>query len=166
MGVKITDPKQRRKITRGLEEMKRKRGQLITWALEIEELLEGILSRYFRRGATGEEIAFFEAGILRDLHFEKKIQIFEKVIKKEKYDPQKIKTIMTAIREVQNMRNKGGHWRHLVFLDSGKIVFRKKHELNPQDLLNIDKKRLKKVEQSKETAFQGIVKFHQWFHSK
>lgn len=166
MGVKITNLQQKQKINEELEEMKRKRGQLITWALEIEELLEGILSRYFRKGASPEDITFFENEVLRSLPFEQKVQLFEKVIKHEKYDPQKIKSIIDAVKEVQHIRNKAGHWRVLVFLASGKVVLRKKQEFEPQELLDIDDKMLKNIENYKELGFQEIIKFHQWYHAK
>ena len=166
MGVKIINLEQRQRLDKELEELKRKRGQLITWALEIEELLEGILSRYFRKGTTGEDIEFFETEILRNLSFEQKIQIFEKVIKKEGYDAQKIHIIKKAIKEVQNARNKAGHWRVLAFLESGKVVLRRKHELESRGMLDLDERMLKNIEHSKEVAFQKILEFHQWFHSK
>ena len=165
MGILNNNSEEWKKMTEGLEEVKKKRGQIITWALEIEELLEGILSNYFMKGTTPESRAFFEVEIMRNMNFEQKVQIFEKVAHREKYDSDKLSLIIKAIKNIQDKRNKVAHWRTLSFLQTGEVLLRKKNEIEKKEMLSLSKEILEKLEMDKEIAFQEIIIFHQWFQS-
>lgn len=165
MGILNNNSEEWKKMTEGLEEVKKKRGQIITWALEIEELLEGILSNYFMKGATPKSREFFEVEIMRNMNFEQKVQIFEKVAHREKYDSNKLSLIIKAIKNIQDKRNKVAHWRTLSFLQTGEVLLRKKNEIEKKEMLSLSKEILEKLEMDKEIAFQEIIIFHQWFQS-
>ena len=166
MSVIINNPEKEEKLNKELEEIKRKRGQIITWALEIEDLLEGILSNYFMKNANPENRDFFEIEVMREMNFEKKVQLFEKAAKKEKYKLEELPNIIKAIKNIQEMRNKATHWRTLAYLQSGEVRLRRKNEISREEMLSLNNEVLNKLEENKEFAFQEIIKFHQWHYRK
>ena len=166
IGKTLFDMEKNKKMNKNLDKIKKYRGQIITWALEIEDLLERILSNYFMRDTNNlEDMAYFEVEIMRELGFDKKIQIFNKIAKREKYPNKKLSLIMKAIQNIQNMRNKVAHWRPLAYFDTGKVFLRYKDEMEQKEMLSLDNQLLKNLKSDKETAYQEIVKFYQWFHS-
>jgi len=165
--LNLASGEMREQIKSQLEEIKKKRGQIITWALETEELLEGILTNYFmRHNQEKEKTQFFEVEVIRGMKFDTKVQILEKVLKQEKYDKEKLLLIIKVIQNIQQMRNKAAHWRNLVFLKSGEVKLRKKSEISKEEMLSLSDEMLNKLEEDKETAFQEIIKFHNWSWDK
>ena len=156
--------KKRKEINKKLEEIKIKRGQIITWALEIEELLEGVLTNYFINPYEGKT-KIFEVEVMRDMKLESKIQLLGKVFEKEGYDHKKSKDITLLIKNIQEARNRAAHWRVLVFLESGEVKLRKKQSLK-DDMLSLTDEMLKKLEEDKEKVFQEIIEFNQWLGKK
>lgn len=165
--LKLASDENREQIKSQLEEIKRKRGQIITWCLEIEELLEGILTNYFmRNNQAKEKIQFFEVEIMKEMRFENKVKLFGKVLDEEKYDLEKSKEIISKIKNIQQMRNKAAHWRLLVFLQSGEVRLRKKGELLKEDMMILSDEMLNKLEDDKENIFQEVIKFYRYSWDK
>lgn len=160
----LAPEEERDKINKKLEEIKRKRGQIITWALEIEELLEGLSTNYFINPFTNKT-KFFEVEVMRDMKFETKKQVFKKILEKENYDIETSKKIILLIENIQNMRNKVAHWRILVFLEKGDVKLRKKQSLE-EEMLSLTDDMLKKLEEDKEKVFQEVIKFNRWIGEK
>ena len=162
--LNLAPEEERVKINEKLEEIKVKRGQIITWALEIEELLEGILTNYFINPFS-KKTKFFEVEVMRDMKFETKKQIFQKILENEKYGNEDSKKIVSLIQNIQEMRNKVAHWRILVFLQKGEVKLRKKQSLE-DEMLSLTDEMLKKLEEDKEQVFQGVIKFSRWLGEK
>ena len=162
--LNLAPEEERVKINEKLEGIKVKRGQIITWALEIEELLEGILTNYFINPFS-KKTKFFEVEVMRDMKFETKKQIFQKILENEKYENEDSKKIVSLIQNIQEMRNKVAHWRILVFLQKGEVKLRKKQSLE-DEMLSLTDEMLKKLEEDKEQAFQETIQFNRWFWAK
>lgn len=160
----LTSEENRKQIEVKLEEIKNKRGQIITWGLEIEELIEGILTNYFIK-FDNKKIQFFEVEVMRDMKFESKTQLFERILEKEEYDSEKSKKIISLIRNIQQARNKVAHWRILVFLQKGEVKLRKK-QLLEDEMLSLTDEMLKKLEADKEQVFQEVIQFNRWLWDK
>ena len=160
----LTSEEDRKQIEDKLEEIKKKRGQIITWGLEVEELLEGILTNYFIK-FDNKKIQFFEVEVMRDMKSESKTQLFEKILEKELYDNEKSKKIISLIRNIQQARNKVAHWRTLVFLQRGEVKLRKK-QLLEDEMLSLTDEMLKKLEEDKEQVFQEVIQFNRWLWDK
>ncbi len=161
----LTSENNRKQIEVKLEEIKKKRGQIITWSLEVEELLEGVLTNYFIR-VDNKKIQFFEIEVMRSMKFDIKVQLFEKILMNEGYDNERSKKIISMIRNVQQARTKAAHWRNLVFLQKGEVRLRKKSEFLEEETLSLSDEMLKKLEEDKEYVFQEVIKFNRWFWDK
>jgi hypothetical protein len=160
----LAPEEERNKINEKLEDIKQKRGQIITWALEIEELLEGILTNYFINPYT-KKAKFFEVEIMRDMKFETKKQIFQKILEKENYENEISKKIISLIQNIQKMRNKVAHWRIFVFLQKGEVKLRKKQSLE-DEMFSLTPEMLIELEKDKENIFQEAIKFNRWLGEK
>ena len=161
----LANKENRKQIESKLDEIKSKRGQIITWGLEIEELLEGILTNYFIR-FDSRRIKFFEVEVMRDMKFDNKVQLFERVLIMENYDNEISKKIVSSIKNVQQARNKAAHWRNLVFLQKGEVKLRKKREILEEETISLSNEMLSKLEEDKELAFQEVIKFNMWLWDK
>ena len=79
MGIIGTNSKEWKRLYENTSEINKRRGTIISFALEIEDTLEGVLSSYLMKESTPEKREFFEVEVLRPRRFEEKIQIFEKI---------------------------------------------------------------------------------------
>lgn len=163
--VHLAPKEKRERIDAELEEIKRKRGQIITWSLEVEELLEGILTNFFMRNDS-KKAKIFEVEMMRRMKFDAKVQLFEKVLLEEGYDKEKRKKIKISIGNLQKARTKAAHWRILVFLQKGEVRLRERNELLEQETISLSDDMLKKLEEDKEYLLQEIIRFYRWSWDK
>lgn len=100
------------------DEFNRNVGKILQAAMNTEHNLDYFLASYFVKPKSteknfftlaSEKMGFFTDSILNQLEFEQKIVIIQDICKK-KGDPPKLKETLTAIRFIQNTRNKVAHW--------------------------------------------------------
>jgi len=79
MGIIGTNSKEWKRLYENTSEINKRRGTIISFALEIEDMLEGVISAYLMKDSDAKKREFFEVEVLRPRRFEEKIQIFEKI---------------------------------------------------------------------------------------
>lgn len=166
MGIIGTNPEEWKRLEAGVSEINRKRGAIIALFLEIEDTLEGVLSSYLMKEASSEKREFFEVEIMRSKGFEEKVQIFEKVCKKDSFDSETLSRTLNAIKSVQKLRNRVAHWRNFSILETGEIFLRKKNEIKTEKMLSLSAGILKEMEENTVIAKQGIIAFHHWHYTR
>src|SRR3989338_2283846 len=100
MGIIGTNSEEWKRLEANTSEINRKRGTIISFALEVEDMLEGVISSYLMKEATAEKREFLEVEIIRQRGFEEKIQIFEKICKKERFNEEKLYDILRTIKSI------------------------------------------------------------------
>ena len=166
MGIIGTNSKEWKRLYENTSEINKRRGTIISFALEIEDTLEGVLSSYLMKESTPEKREFFEVEVLRPRRFEEKIQIFEKICKKERFNEEKLYDILRTIKSIQTIRNKVAHWRNFSILQTGKVFLRKKNERETQEMLVLTDDLLREIEDSTAIAKKGMADFHQWHYTR
>jgi hypothetical protein len=165
MGVISTDSEEWKRLDARVEEINKRRGCIIALALEIEDMLEGVISSYLMKEATPEKKDFFELEVMRPKGFEEKIQIFEKICKKELFDTAVLRRTLQTMKSVQEIRNKVAHWRTLSFLQTGEVYLRYKDELEKEKMFSLTLELLGEIEKKTIIAKQGMVEFHHWHYT-
>ena len=164
MGIIGTNSEEWKRLEANTAEINRRRGTIISFALEVEDMLEGVISSYLMKEATAEKREFFEVEVIRQRGFEEKIQIFEKICKKEKFNEEILSGILLAVKSIQTIRNKVAHWRNFSILQTGKVFLRKKNERETQEMLVLTDDLLREIEDSTAIAKRGMADFHQWHY--
>ena len=165
MGIIGTDSEEWKKLEANTSEINRRRGVIISFALEIEDMLEGVISSYLMKEATAEKREFFEVEVIRQKGFEEKIQTFEKICENERFNKEILDGILQAIKSIQTIRNKVAHWRNFSILQTGEVFLRKKNERETQEMLMLTEDLLRDIEDNTAIAKKGIADFHQWHYS-
>src|SRR3989344_3414919 len=111
MGIIGTNSEEWKRLEANTAEINRRRGTIISFALEVEDMLEGVISSYLMKEATAEKREFFEVEVIRQRGFEEKIQIFEKICENERFNEEILSGILLAVKSIQTIRNKVAHWR-------------------------------------------------------
>ena len=164
MGIIGTNSKEWKRLYENTSEINKRRGTIISFALEIEDMLEGVISAYLMKDSDAKKREFFEVEVLRPRRFEEKIQIFEKICEKESFDEEILDSILQAIKSIQTIRNKVAHWRNFSILQTGEVFLRKKNERETQEMLMLTEDLLREIEDSTAIAKRGMADFHQWHY--
>lgn len=82
-------------------------GEILGLAVNVEEHLDLFLSHYFC--GYNQKSNLIQDEIFQNLNLDRKIKIFEKVCKFEKFDQKKLKQTINDIRFIQKIRNKIAH---------------------------------------------------------
>lgn len=138
-------------------------GKIVSMALHIEDTLEFFISNYFIK-PQNQKTFFFDNLILKKMNFEKKIEIFKEICKREKFDKTKFNEVLSYISVVQKMRNNFAHQQ--VIIDPSKkeiLIGNRKKSL----LVQLDsEKTLKKVEENKKKALDIIIEFYHKYYKE
>lgn len=138
-------------------------GRIISKALHIEDYLEFFISNYFIKPQNLKTF-FLNNYIIQDLSMEKKIVLFDKICKREKFDKKKTNEALVSIRIVQETRNNFAH-QQVIFNPSNKEIHlgnRRKGFLPP---LNVQEK-FREVEDETSKAIQIIVEFYEKYQKE
>jgi len=136
-------------------------GEILSMALSVEYNLDFFISKYFCDPKTDKDFLLRDLILIERLGFERKVQIFEGICKKAKIDEEEFKKVAKSMRYVQKIRNKVAHYEACiggspvgVTLQTRKREKRKEDELKPTDEL------IKKVDDERMSAIQGLTKIY------
>ena len=87
----------------------RRSGEILRIAVNVEAELELFLSTYFC-GLSSYKNNIFEDEILLNMGFERKISLFKKICKYEKFDQKRLAGIIDDFNFVKEIRNKIAHF--------------------------------------------------------
>ena len=142
-----------------LDDFNRMCGEILRLSLNVESSLEFFIENYFCYPQSHKTF-YFHDFILVNLSFERKIQIFKKICKKEEVEEENLEKIIKNIRYVQRIRNKIAHFEsHILKNKVIKLKSRKSVKFIEDDL-KIDKNLLNEIRSKKESAINGINKIH------
>jgi len=138
-------------------------GKIVSMVLHIEDTLEFFISNYFIK-PQNQKTFFFDNLIIKDMGFQKKIDVFKEICKREKFDEDKFKEVLSCIGIVQNIRNDFAHQQVIISPNEKKISIgnRKKSTLFPLD----SEKTLKEVEENKKKALDIIIEFYYKYYKE
>ena len=132
-------------------------GLIISMALHIEDYLEFFISNYFVK-PQNQKTFFLDKHIIKDLSFEKKLNLFVEICKRERYNKHEIEILTEIIRRVQKTRNDFAHQALIINPKEKNILFgnRKNMKLSILDIKVI----LKEVEENTITSIKKITEFY------
>lgn len=136
-------------------------GKIISIALSLEDYLEFFISNYFIF-PQNQKTFFFDNLIIKNMGFEKKVEIFKKICGREEFDKEKLNDAIKYIKVVQKIRNDFAH-QHVIFNPAKKEISignRKKYELQ---ILN-SKEILETLKENKGKATLIILEFYQKYY--
>ena len=87
----------------------RRSGEILRIAVNVESELEYFLTTYFC-GISSYKNNLFEDEILLNMGFERKIALFKKICKHEKFNQKRLKSIVNDFNFVKEIRNKIAHF--------------------------------------------------------
>ena len=87
----------------------RRSGEILRIAVNVESELELFLSNYFL-GVSSSKDNIFRDEILLNMGFERKITLFKKICKYEKFNQKKLASIIDDCNFVKDIRNKIAHF--------------------------------------------------------
>ena len=103
-------------IEEKIGDFRNKVGIILTESLYVETSLEFFISNYFVKPQTQKTFFLNDTIILR-LNFDKKIDLFREICKREGYDMKDVEKVIKAIKFVQETRNKVAHWQtEIIFI--------------------------------------------------
>ncbi len=144
-------------MSKDINEFYFKIGQIISFALDLENEIEKFISKYFVEPETLKTY-FFEEIIVGKINFEEKIKIYQKICLKEKFNVEESKKIIKNIKYVQRIRNKIAHLEREINFDKEIYYKTKKSDNNENNILKLNEELIKKIIESKNTSIQGIRK--------
>ena len=135
------------------ENFNKNTGIILSSSLQVEDNLEYFLTTYLFGSSPSEKRRLFFDEILTksDFTFERKIRLFKKICALENIDASITKTIFSAIKQIQETRNKVAHWERSVdglkprSVDAGK------------KRLLLDEEFMTQFEKGRIIALRGIV---------
>lgn len=140
-------------------EFSRMSGEILNMALNLEINLEFFISNYFIRPQSGK-IFFFNDIFMIKSNFERKVQIFREICKREKFDEEKVNEIIKLINFVKETRNKVSHWQGEKMFDKPLRLRKRTSETTKEDILELNNELIKKLDREKQKAIQGINEFY------
>ncbi len=146
-----------------LENLNRDRGIVLNLALQIEDILEGVLASYFVTNDSTKK-SLLEIDLINELTFEKKIQLFRKICAQENVDKFELDVLFSSIKSVQEWRNKVAHWKTSVDPYKRETFLRKREVFGMGEFIKLDKDILERLHLEKENAVKRIIDLHQRFH--
>jgi transcriptional regulator with XRE-family HTH domain len=151
------------KLKKAIEEGKEfdgKCGEVLRLALSIEHSLEFFIANYFIRPQNGKTF-FFEDELLVNMQFFRKIDLFEKICKREKFNQEKISEALGLIRYVNKFRNKVAHWEAEKSGSDSPIRLRRKAQTTTiKDIWEINDKNLEEFKRKQAKSNKMITNFY------
>jgi len=146
-------------MTKENEKFKRNVGDILRRGIDVETELEFFISNYFIKPQNAKTF-FFGDVIVSELNFERKKHIFRKICEREKFDEKEIRKIIKSIEFVQTTRNKIAHWEGETRSDNTIQLRKRTSYTTVKDILKIDEDLVKKVNEERKNAIEGIRKFY------
>jgi len=117
-----------------------------------------IISNYFVK-PQNQKTFFFEDKILLKMNFQKKIELFKEICKREKFDKNKVSEIIKSIKFVQKIRNNVAHWQSESVGDKFQLRNRKSYTTK-KDLLTLDGELINKLVEESSKATKGVNRLY------
>jgi len=141
------------------KEFHRISGEVLTMALAVESDLEFFISNYFVKPQTGKT-HFLKDSILLKMGFDKKVQLFKDICKREKFDEKTLKKVVEAVNFIKDTRNKIAHWQGEKAFDKPIRLRKRTSFTTKDDILELNDFLLKEVDKNKLKAIRGIRDFY------
>jgi len=143
-----------------VEEFHRKSGEILRMALHVETTLDFFISNYFCYPQTYRTFLLNDS-ILIKMGFERKIKIFEEICKKEEIGPEEYRETIRAMNYVKDKRNKVAHYEAFVSNPEEGIKLQpRKSEIFGREVLKLTDELIKKIDEERLSAIQGVTKIH------
>ncbi|GEM_PF-5953032 len=141
-----------------IKEFNKWKGEILSSALSVESNLEIFIADYLFE-VLSEKRNFFIFVVLQKLDFNKKVEIFKEICKRNlnKEDIKNIfDTAIKSIRYVQEIRNKVAHWETHITAKNEIQLQRRTDYIEEKDMINLDENLIKNFKQSAMVAIFGI----------
>jgi hypothetical protein len=145
------------------DEFTRKAGEVLSIALHIETTLEFFISNYFVKPQNAKTHFFNDIFMIKST-FERKLQIFSEICKREKFNHKKIEGVIKSIRFVQETRNKVAHWQAEKMFDKPLRLRKRTTYTTKNDILELNNSLLNKLDKERLNAIRGIEDFYQKYY--
>jgi len=137
-------------------------GEILRIAVNVENDLEHFLM-YYILGFSSNKQNFLRDEILQKMNFQRKVELFEKISKLEKFDLRPLKKILSDIKFIQERRNKVAHWESSLegppeHPEQGEIrLWSPKSLKHKKDTLVLNQEILNEINKRYFSASKGIV---------
>lgn len=136
-------------------------GEILRMGVGVEDYLDFIISNYFCSPQNYKTSLFKDLILIDSLGFERKIQIFKEICKKEDIDKERIDDIIDSARFVQNIRNRVAHDEAFISDQKEGIKLRKPKSIQlKKDEIKISDELVREVGKKRLFAIQEIGKIH------
>ena len=141
-------------------EFHRKRGKALNIALAAENHLEFFIYQYFIRPQTSKTF-FFDRVIVQAISFVQKINVFNEICKREKFDDRKVKEIIKLLNSIRETRNKIAHWETMADPQKMEISLMRSGEImDARNFLKLDDKLINDLDEKRFKAMQEITELY------
>jgi len=135
-------------------------GEILRMALHVETSLDFFISNYFCYPQSYKTFLLSDL-ILIKLGFERKVQIFREICKKEEIDKEEIKKIIKSIDFVKTIRNKVAHSEAFIGDPTDGIKLQTRESVKyKKDELKLTEELIKRVDKNRLSAIRGIVQIY------
>ena len=149
------------KIERENQIFHRNCGEILRMTLNIESELEFFISNYFCSPQSYKTFLFEDLILVKYVGFERKIEIFKEICKKEDIDKERINKIVESVRFVQKIRNRVAHDEAFVSDQKEGIKLQTRKSVKyKKDEIKITGDLVKKVDEKRLFSIQEIVKLY------
>jgi len=134
-------------------------GEILSMALGVESHLEFFISNYFIKPQTDKTFFFNDTFMIKST-FERKVQTFKEICKREKFDENKVNETLKSINFVKEARNKVAHWQGEKMFDKPLRLRKRTSRTTKDDILELNEDFLKEVDSERLKALKGIDEFY------
>ncbi|HNR44132.1 MAG TPA: hypothetical protein PKH80_03110 [Methanofastidiosum sp.] len=139
-------------------------GEVLRLALDIETRLEYFIYSYF---CENNSKGFMMKDLfLLDLRFDRKVQVFQEICKKEKIDNKKLKVILKDIKKVQHTRNLIAHGDAYSYPDKGIVMQKRTTMTFKKNELIIDTNLMEELKNNHLRSMDGIIEIKKFIENK
>lgn len=148
------------------KEFHMKCGEIIRMALHVESNLDVFISDYFCSPQSYKTLLLSDSMLIH-LRFARKIDIFKEICKREGINGNRAQGITESMNFVRETRNQVAHHEAFVSEPEEGIKLRpRKSVMYKGDELKLTDELIKKVDEKRLSAIQGITKIHLEFDEK
>lgn len=145
------------------EEFNENVGKVLNASLHVENLLDFFISNYFVKPQI-DKTHFFNDILILKMNFERKIELFKDICKREKFNKEKVNSVVKSIKYIQGIRNKVAHGQSMATSLGDNVwhIYLKKRTsfTTQEDILELDKELMDKIDQERLDAVEGISKLY------
>jgi len=141
------------------KEFHRIMGEILTMALAVESYLEFFIVNYFVKPQTGKT-HFLNDSIILKIGFDRKIQLFKDICKREKFDKEVLEKVLEYINFVKDTRNKVAHWQGEKMFDKPIRLRKRTSFTTKDDILELNDSLSREMDENRLKAIKGIRDFY------